>query len=93
LSFIFSFLLIQTSNAQCVTKTIKYERVNRSYNQLYDSIDEYLNWYNTERLHSSLGYLTPLEMELQLNHYGLKYHRFLNLTKVRCTEANVPTQG
>jgi hypothetical protein len=29
----------------------------------------------------------------QLNHYGLKYHRFLNLTKVRSTEANVLTQG
>jgi len=35
-----------------------------SYNQLYASIDEYLNWYNTEKLHSRLGYLTPLEMEL-----------------------------
>jgi putative transposase len=38
-----------------------------SYNQLYVTIYEYLNWYNTERLHSSLGYLTQLEMELQLN--------------------------
>ena len=23
-------------------------------------------WYNTERLHSSLGYLSPLEMEMKL---------------------------
>jgi putative transposase len=25
-----------------------------------------MNWYNTERLHSSLAYLTPLEMEMKL---------------------------
>jgi len=56
--------------AESFFKTIKYEWLNRfkytSYNQLYASIDQYLKWYNTERLHSSLGYLTPLEMELQL---------------------------
>ncbi|TXD45709.1 transposase, partial [Polaribacter sp. IC073] len=23
-------------------------------------------WYNTQRLHSSLGYLSPLEMEIKL---------------------------
>ncbi|MGO2359419.1 MAG: IS3 family transposase, partial [Mesonia sp.] len=37
-----------------------------SYNQLYNSIEDYIDWYNTERLHSSLAYLTPLEMELKL---------------------------
>lgn len=37
-----------------------------SYSQLYDSIHNYINWYNTERLHSSLGYLSPLEMEMKL---------------------------
>nr|WP_262884720.1 integrase core domain-containing protein [Tenacibaculum maritimum] len=25
-------------------------------------IDNYINWYNTQRLHSSLGYKTPLEI-------------------------------
>ncbi len=29
-------------------------------------IDNYIIWYNTKRLHSSLGYSTPLEMELKL---------------------------
>ncbi len=56
--------------AESFFKTIKYEWINRfkytSYNQLYGSIKEYLNWYNTERLHSSLGYCTPLEIELKL---------------------------
>lgn len=56
--------------AESFFKTIKYEWINRfkytSYNQLYKSIDQYLNWYNNERLHSSLGYCTPLEIELQL---------------------------
>jgi len=56
--------------AESFFKTIKYEWLNRfkytSYNQLYQSIEEYLIWYNTERLHSSLGYCTPLEIELKL---------------------------
>ncbi|WP_342626364.1 integrase core domain-containing protein [Psychroflexus torquis] len=34
--------------------------------QLYESIDSYMHWYNTEKLHSSLGYLSPLEMEIKL---------------------------
>jgi putative transposase len=56
--------------AESFFKTIKHEWLCRfkftSYNQLYESIEDYIDWYNTERLHSSLGYLTPLEMELKL---------------------------
>ncbi|NQY09910.1 MAG: transposase, partial [Flavobacteriales bacterium] len=37
-----------------------------SSEQLYDCVNEYINWYNTSRLHSSLGYLTPLEKEIEL---------------------------
>ena len=35
-------------------------------NQLDESIKDYIHWYNIERLHSSLGYLSPLEMEMKL---------------------------
>jgi transposase InsO family protein len=56
--------------AESFFKTIKYEWLYRfkytSYLQLHQSLFEYIDWYNTERLHSSLGYLTPLEMELKL---------------------------
>lgn len=56
--------------AESFFKTIKYEWLYRfkytSFNQLFNSIQDYINWYNTERLHSSLGYLSPLEMEIQL---------------------------
>lgn len=56
--------------AEFFFKTIKHEWLYRfiftSYNQLYESIEGYINWYNTERLHSSLEYLTALEMELKL---------------------------
>ena len=56
--------------AESFFKTIKYEWLNRfkftSFNQLFKSIDDYINWYNTKRIHSSLGYLSPLEMEIKL---------------------------
>lgn len=55
--------------AEIFFKTIKHEWLNRfrynSYLQLYESINEYITWYNNERLHSSLGYLSPLEMEIK----------------------------
>lgn len=56
--------------AESFFKTIKHEWLYRfkftSYTQLYQSIEDYIDWYNTERLHSYLGYLTPLEMEIKL---------------------------
>ncbi len=56
--------------AESFFKTIKYECLNRylfsNSEQLYRSIDQYVNWYNTKRIQSALDYLTPLEMELKL---------------------------
>jgi transposase InsO family protein len=57
--------------AESFFKTIKHEWLYRfrhkSFQELYISIEDYINWYNTKRLHSSLGYRTPLEMEIKLN--------------------------
>lgn len=55
--------------AESLFKTIKYECTNRykfkNYLQAYSKIENYIQWYNTKRLHSSLGYKTPLEVEIQ----------------------------
>lgn len=56
--------------AESFFKTIKHECLYRykfkSFSQLYLCIDDYIKWYNTKRLHSSLGYISPLEMEIKL---------------------------
>ena len=56
--------------AESFFKTIKHEWLYRfkftSFNQLFEAVKEYIDWYNTKRLHSSLGYITPLEMEGKL---------------------------
>jgi len=56
--------------AESFFKTIKHEWLLRfkykTYDQLYQSIQEYITWYNTKRIHSSLGYLSPLEKEMKL---------------------------
>lgn len=55
--------------AESVFKTIKYECTNRyrftSKEQLNACLVEYISWYNTKRIHSTLGYKTPLEMQLE----------------------------
>lgn len=56
--------------AESFFKTIKHEWLYRfkytSTEMLFNSVKDYIQWYNTERLHSSLDYLTPLEKEIQL---------------------------
>ena len=56
--------------AESFFKTIQYEWLNRFkftyHNQLFESIEKYISWYNTKRLHPSLDYLIPLEMELKI---------------------------
>lgn len=62
--------------AESFFKTIKCEWIYRfkytSYEQLYSSIKVYICWYNTERIHSTLGYVTPLEKEMQLRSVNTK---------------------
>jgi transposase InsO family protein len=62
--------------AESFFKTIKHEWLYRfkytSYLQLQGSLNEYITWYNTKRLHSSLGYLSPLEMEMKIRGFCKK---------------------
>ena len=56
--------------AESFFKTFKYECTNRykfkSFLQAFNIIDQYVNWYNNERIHSALNYKTPAEKELEL---------------------------
>jgi putative transposase len=58
--------------AESFFKTLKSELI---YHQEYKTIEqaklavfEYIEiWYNRKRLHSSLGYKTPVEVEIEFN--------------------------
>ena len=57
--------------AESIFKIIKHEKLNRykfsSIEQVRQVVFEYIErWYNRMRIHSSLGYKTPLEKELEL---------------------------
>ena len=53
--------------AESFFKTIKCELIHlrkwESYTQVFEAVNEYVYWYNTKRIHTGLGYLTPLEKE------------------------------
>ena len=56
--------------AEASYKTIKTEfvakRIFHSLNQLKMEFTDYVNWYNKQRLHSSLGYMTPIEFKYHM---------------------------
>lgn len=61
--------------AESFFKSIKCEWLNRfkfsNFDEAYSQVYKYINWYNTKRIHASLGYLTPLEMEEQIRKQGM----------------------
>ena len=56
--------------AESFFKSIKYESLYRysfnDFKQLFDCIRNYIWWYNNKRIHSSLGYMSPLEKEREI---------------------------
>ena len=43
---------------------VYHRKVFMSKNTLYKAVQSYIYFYNTERLHSTLNYLTPDEFEI-----------------------------
>lgn len=59
--------------AESFFKTIKYEMINhynfKSTQDVKMAVFNYIeNWYNRKRLHSALGYKTPVQRESELNY-------------------------
>ena len=44
-----------------------YRTIYKSEQQFYESVDNYIRFYNTERPHNTLNYKTPNKFELQYN--------------------------
>ena len=53
--------------AESLNRSIKVEEVYlqayESFTEARDSIERYIEVYNTKRLHSSLGYMSPVQFE------------------------------
>ncbi|MGY0407951.1 MAG: IS3 family transposase, partial [Polaribacter sp.] len=45
---------------------ISYRYNFKTYIQAHQVMEEYINWYTIERMHSALGYKSPAEFELNL---------------------------
>lgn len=56
--------------AESFFKTLKYECTNRyHFKSVLEAkivINDYIHWYNYKRLHSTIGYKTPAEKELEI---------------------------
>lgn len=56
--------------AESFFKTLKYECTNRyhfaTFLEAHSVIEDYIKWYNYQRLHSSLDFKTPAEKELEI---------------------------
>ena len=65
------------SVAESFFKTIKYEELNHhqfhTLQQVKQVVQSYIGWYNTQRIHSSLTYQTPLEREISIRNQNLKW--------------------
>ena len=56
--------------AETTYKTFKTEFCNKRFEtlvQLETELFDYVNWYNTKRIHGSLGYLSPVEYRRALS--------------------------
>ncbi|QZT37584.1 IS3 family transposase [Halosquirtibacter xylanolyticus] len=40
--------------------------------QLRQTVNQYIYWYNNDRVHSALDYKTPVEKEMELRNINLK---------------------
>lgn len=62
--------------AESFFKTIKCELIYRksfkTFIQVKQEIRDYILWYNTKRIHQTLGYLTPLETEIEIVKNNIK---------------------
>ena len=56
--------LYDNAVVQVIFKIIKTEfafnRIFTNFSEFKLSLFDYVNWYNNERIHGSLGYLTPI---------------------------------
>jgi putative transposase len=49
-----------------------FETINKARAAIFD----WINWYNNERIHSSIGYISPVKFEEQLGDLmNRKYHK------------------
>ena len=52
--------VIESTN-RILKKEFVYQRAFASLDQLRRELNSYVRWYNEERIHSTLGYMSPVE--------------------------------
>ncbi len=84
------FIILFSQELQAQHKAYKKFKDSLFYGPRVTSLNDVLS--NLNRLIKSTSDIKKTHL-YRLNHYGLEVHRFVNLTKVRCTESILLTQG
>ena len=57
-------------------KSLKTERLNyqsfTNHQEVVENVESYIDFYNYKRIHSAIGYMTPVQKMAELKKSGLK---------------------
>lgn len=90
--FLYTKWLYDNARCEIILASLKKEEIYRfiykDFNELRDSIDEYVHFFNYRRPHASLNYITPSEFENTAKWRHKKGHQLLMVFRLNSNVSN-----